>query len=963
MTTRKVEEPAGRSPFGELLVSLRTRQGLTQERLAQATEGDRISSRSITNYERSAKSAKDWVLPHRTGLRLLINAMKLDVVDQHALVTAWNKARHLRDAASVESAKTEQSTFIEAGRETALQNIMNAWNTAQNGEPQIVFLGGGSGTGKSALAHHISDRIAASAKNVMIAWGGASSWATEVEPYLSIRSATNRILEAPEPASSLPGDYPSRPTLSPQNVARIVESIPLLAGALISEHAIRGMTAGANDDLASTVREQLASRTSTEAIGRFEEYGRLLVHLSKSWPIVLVLDDMHWAGDPTATLLLHLVRRLQGMRDTPILIICVYRHDEVRPAGQGGGHPFSRLRDSIGHEPHVSNITLNDSMSPKAGMAYIRGVIDRTPMVNTDNANQLAEWMYEQTSGHPLLTGEMMRHLIETRALSEQKDSRWKFDSSRIPENPPSAISNFFEHRLNRVDHQARRILDIAAAMDDVILTAVVAEIMQEPEADVVEVIDAELVDTHQLLVPGAPVRLKRQAHMSFRFSHGLFREYVYNKVTSTRRRKLHFDIAQAMEQLFTEPDTTTLSEISSHYILAEDWHSAQMAGYRLAQHAVINLDWDLAEVWFHQAEDLAIQAQDPMQLWRTRAARLAMLRGIGQYDIGIEDGERILKLGEVHHWPATLALTYHHLGEIYYDLGMVDKSVEYLQKALALHLEEKSLDLAAAGYAMISHATYRQGKYDIAHENALAALNLSRQLTNSWVMPEAVLAAANCEIDLGYYDEAIRNYQLATELAVMVGKLHNQFIPRMNIGLSYVFMRDYKTAINVLTELIDHMESLTIDRLTAPARLYLGYALEADGQLDAAAASYAVAEKIRRGTMPPPTLYDVVAGQMRVALLQKDDKAAREWLLELTTHLEKHGWEGIEDPLLVMTSVGKASRHFGDEHAYRKYIERAHDLMMSRAKMIENEDSRTSYLTNVPINIELQELYADLKN
>src|SRR5690606_2647813 len=209
------------------------------------------------------------------------------------------------------------------------------------------------------------------------------------------------------------------------------------------------------------------------------------------------------------------------------------------------------------------------------------------------------------------------------------------------------------------------------------------------------------------------------------------------------------------------------------------------------------------------------------------------------QLSEAVELGERILKLADVHNWPNTLALTYHHLGEVYYDLGKVDMAVDYLQRAIKLHRQEGALDLAAAGEAMLSHSTYRQGKYDVAREHAQNALEISKQTENSWVPPDAVLAAANCEIDLGFYEEAIENYTIARELASMVGKLQNQYIPAINIGLSYTFMGDHQRAIDELSSLLEELESLNMLRLVAPARLYLGYAHEAVGNLEAAAESY----------------------------------------------------------------------------------------------------------------------------
>lgn len=960
MTNQHSEPQTGRSPFGELLVALRTRRGLTQESLARATVGDRISPRSITSYERASRRVKDWVLPHRSGLRLLVQALQLDMADQYSLVTAWDKSRTLRDAAAE---KDVSSSFLPAGRERILDQLLSAWNKVRDGQPQVVLVHGIAGIGKSALVRHVSDTIAASEKQVMVAWGGTSSWATEVEPYLAVRAATDRILEKPDQGSSLPGLYPSRPQLDAGNIEHIVESIPLLAGTLMSESAIRAMATHANDELREKTDTQLSGRTSTETAGRLEQYSRLLVRLSRSWPIVLVLEDLHWASEPTAALVTHLTRHLKGMHNTPILIVCTYRTDEIRSNDRENGHPLSRMLQGISHLPHVANLSLDDAMSAESGMAYIRGVVAQTPVANDDHAGHLAEWIFARTSGHPLLTGELIRHLIETGALSQQSDARWSFDDANIPDQAPTVISTFIEQRINRVDSDARRILDVASVMNDVILTEVIAEITDSHEDNVQEIIETELVDIHQLLVPGPSIRLLNQSHSSYRFPHILYRDHVYNRITKSRRKRLHLAIAQAMENRYAEAETSALAEITRHYVMAEDWHSAQMAGYRQAQKAATDLDWDLALVWYEQAEELSIKAKDPMQLWRTRAGQLSMLRATGQYEDALAMAERIFETQEGNDWPGVIALAYQNTAEVYYDLGRMDESVEHLLKAISLHLQEEEHDLAAAGHAMLSHVTHRQGKYDVAYEHAQEALKITREKKSYWVQPEALLAAANCEIELGYYEEAIRSYKMAMELAIISGHLHNQFIPPMNIGLCHIRQGHNQKAMEDLSELIRAVDKQSIQRLAAPPRLYLGYAQEAEGQLEDAAESYAAAADIRRALSPPPrTMFDGVAGQLRVAVLQKNDAAARRWYEELGAHLEQHGWEGIEEPVLVLTSVAKASEYFGDEDAYRKYIEDAHALVMERAEMIADEKSRSSYLTNVPINLEALELHADLE-
>lgn len=950
----------GRSPFGNTLVSFRTRLGLTQERLARSIEGGGISPRSITNYERAVTNPKDWILPHRPALRLLSDALGLDMVDQHSLIVAWSESKKLRDA---ESQPVVTSSFITGGREDAIRTIMDAWNRTKNGEPGIVFVGGIAGIGKTELARHVSELIASSTDTVMITWGGASSWATNVEPYLAMRTAIDRLIIEPQESSTVPGRYPSRPNLGPEENASIMDSVPLLSGALISEHTIRALVrkqAGSSSPDADTL---IRSQSSRETIDRLQEFCRLLLRLSQFWPIVLVLEDLHWAGNPTAALLLHLVQQMEQHHSVPILVIATYRTDEIGDTSDHQPHPIKNLLDTVGHSSRVRILTLNELMAPEAGMAFVDGLIHRTPIAGRDGADELVRWLYEKTSGHPLLSREMLRHLENAGVLEHSVEHPWEFDIDRMPNDAPDSISNFINQRLNLVSRRARRVLEIASAMDNVILIEIIAELMETDEEEISEIIDDELVETHQLLLLSTPVLVDQQSRSSYRFPHAVFQEHIYEGLSDRRRKRIHLAIGEMMEEHFTDTDTTVLAEITSHYVKAEDWHSAQMAGYRLAQSATVIYDWDLADVWFTQAEELAIKAKDPPQLWRTRAARLSMLRGTGRREEAVEIGKRILELADVHDWPDTLALTHQHMGELYYDLGQILRAEEHLTTAVDMHLKIDAPDLAAMGMAMLSHTTYRAGKFDVALKHAQDALELSHQLKNSWVKPEAVLAAANCEIDLGFYERAIANYQLASELASMVGKFQNQFIPVVNIGLCYTFMGEHQLAVDELTSLLDKMETLKLQRLSAHALFYLGLAYEGTGDWEAAERTFKEASRVRLTSLPDPPQFDYYAGMLRSALNLHNHDAIVTILEELTSNLDQHGWEGLEYPLMVKTSVARAYAYLGNLDEYRDYVERAHNLLMERADMIEDPASRESYLTNVPMNVDVQAMYDEMNS
>lgn len=945
---------AGKSPFGELLTRLRTQHGLTQEGLALATEGDRISSRSITNYERNVTDVRNWILPHRPGLQTLSTALQLDPAERRLLVEAWNETKALKDA---RSQSDTAHNFVSDGRAQIVDRIMSAWEQAIQGKPQFVMLGGDSGIGKTTLSRHVSDRIAANTKRVLVSWGVSQSWATPIDPYMAFRYATDRLLVQPPTSFALPGLYPNRPALPASILDKVIESVPLLGGVLISESTVRTLGDASEQHSRRTVDAMLEARSGTDSFGRWLEYSNLLLTLSQVSPILIVLDDLHWVSDNAISLLQHVVHHLSNRTDVPLMIVSTFRSDELLPGDDGKPHPLAGFLNNATNYKNVTRIHMQETLTPQNGKSFVAGILKNLPMENQNAEDTLMEWLYDQTSGQPMLTLEMIRHLRETGALVHvPRSSSWRFDVDRVSESVSTPISTLFDQRLTNIDRRYRYMLEVASAMGETILPEVMADVMNLDEDEMLDDIDGVLVDRHELMQPGPIVKAANRSHPTFRFPHALLREYIYSQIRPARKRKIHLDIATSLTHKFADTNSLAMGQVTHHHILAEDWHSAQMSAYRVAQLQAGRLDWELATVWFDQAEQMSALAEDARQMWRAKAARLAVMRGLNQSDEAIKVGQSIIQTAKMHGWKHTLGLAYHHLGEIYYDLGELDRSVEHIEMAMDIHMAEQTFDLAAAGQAMLSHTTYRQGRYDVAREHARRALAYAQETHNSWVRSEAMLAAANCDLDLGFYHDAIESYRGAIELAAMSGKLSNQFLPALNIGLCYVQLGDYERAKVQINATIDQLKSVRVPGTVAWARLYLGYAYEGQGDLDAALENYTSSVATRRQRNPSPVVFDSIAGQLSIATKRGNAEVARKHLSEIVDHIDSHGLDGLEDAALLLLSVARAHQFLENDEEYWERLEQAQALVIGRASMIQDGAASNSYLTAVPTNAEIQQ-------
>ncbi|MCO5226467.1 MAG: AAA family ATPase [Thermomicrobiales bacterium] len=948
----------GRSPFGELLARFRTEMGLTQEGLANAMTGGRLSARSITNYERSTDTPQDWILPHRPTIRALAAALSLSPAQHRQLVDAWDRSKLGKETYTDQ---VSQGTFVPSGREHVLQQLRLKWKAALQGTPQMVLIAAEAGMGKTSIATHFCDWVAANHAQVMVSWGESSSQGLTVEPYIAIRAATNRLLVPPVAGFTIPGIYKSRPQLTTDRVHQILTYLPKLTGALVSDRTISSMANLYPDIPADTFTAILENKPGTEAVSRWDEYSRLLYSLSQDWPILIVLEDLHWAGDLTASLLLHLLHALDRATQMPIMILGTLRPDEVDPHPDGSPSGLSKLVRQVDRSPCSTYITMDDTLSPTHGHAFIAGLLRTYPMSSATNQSDLINWLYEHTSGQPYLTIEMLRHLSECGALEAQPPTGlWSFDPIMIPSSIPSVISSFIKQRLERVSRRGQALLEASAAMGPWAIPEIIAGVLGLDEDDTAKFIESMLVETHHLLQPAEDVMVGQRHYHAYRFPHALVRDYIYSTIPLARRRSLHIKLAEALETLDDDFDMVTMGTVANHYSQAEDWYGAEMAAYHTAQIAVGRMDWDLSEFWFDLAEVLAVKARDPRQLWRSRAARLEMLRGQGQYEQALELGNRILQQVAHQEWPAVQALARHHLGEIQSDLGEFEAASDLLMRARDIHLSLEHREMAAAAAAMLSNIAYRQGHFDIARNHANQALELGRSVPTSWVQSEAMLAAANCEIDLGFYDEAMAGYQAAIDLARTLGKLNNQTHPRMNIGLIFTFTGRHDAAITYLNALVDEIGGHVPARHISSAFFYGGMAHEALGDLDSARTAYQRATDIRDSHPQTPSQFDSMAGLLRVAVADGDTRMTEKLLIQIEAFIADHTWQGMEYPLLVLIAIADAHRLLGNAERYSAVIREAHEELMRRASLLSDAEAVDSYLNRVGMNVEVQRRFQE---
>ena len=377
----------------------------------------------------------------------------------------------------------------------------------------------------------------------------------------------------------------------------------------------------------------IASDPRSEEHLLFEAIASWLVELATEQPVVLVLDDLHWADKPTLLLLQHLLRAgTAAGRTCGLLVLGTYRDTDIDRS-----HPLSGVLADLRRLPNVERrpvVGLSEAEVEQFIAAAAGHALD-------DETRAMADAVYAETEGNPFFVGEVLRHLVETGAVV-RRDGRWSVaDPGTL--SVPEGVRDVIGRRLSRLSPAANDLLATAAVIGRDVDVELVVELSDLSEGTLLDALDEAV--RARLIDETGPDR--------YRFSHALIRATLYEEQSATRRRRQHRRVAEALEKL--RPDDVVA--LAYHLVEAGPEggllaravrYSLAAAGQSLAARAPAD-----AERRFHQVLELLDESDlgDDTQ-------RLEALLGIGecQRDQGdpgfrdtlIEVASRAREAGEV---------------------------------------------------------------------------------------------------------------------------------------------------------------------------------------------------------------------------------------------------------------------------------------------------------------------------
>lgn len=447
--------------------------------------------------------------------------------------------------------RTGDGAFV--GRAEYLEHLRSRWEQACAGQTTVVLLTGEAGIGKTRVARHFAQEVHADGGVTL--YGRAD--ADALLPYQPFAEAFDHLI------NHAGAQFAQELKLELSVLSRMFPHLSRYADSA---------AASVDDD---ALRYQI-----------FQAVVSVLTQAGAKRPVLLVLDDLHWADKLTLLLLRHVLRHAAQAR---LLVLGTFRAVEV-----GREHLLNDLMIDLRRERRDDRLILEgfDTQSTAELVA------DRLGM---EVAPTFIERLQRQTHGNAFFVEETLRALADSGVSMDVAVDESALATLGVPEG----VAEVVLRRVCQLSALASELLTAASVVGFTFQLGVIEEVLDAGPDEAIAAMEESVAAQLVLEVAGDVDR--------FTFSHALIREVLYEQLTAASRVRLHYRVAQALERL-SERESVNPAELAHHYELAR--HIAGPAPSRrysiaAGKHAAKRFAYEEAALHFRRALGLFDDADE----------------------------------------------------------------------------------------------------------------------------------------------------------------------------------------------------------------------------------------------------------------------------------------------------------------------------------------------------------------
>jgi DNA-binding CsgD family transcriptional regulator len=421
---------------------------------------------------------------------------------------------HARPSITVDSPSLFPLPLV--GRQDELSVLAERLDAARAGAGNTTLVTGVGGVGKTRLVAAASERAAQQGWTVAV--GRAYPVETGV-PFAVFSDALTPLVRAMTPSSL---------AVLTRGDASLASICPAVGGAPPAPPRDGG------------------GDTKARLLWSFVQF---LAHMAAQRPLLLVLENLHWADTSSLELLHFVARQGAGHR---IALLCTYNEAALDAS------PALRATEQSLLSLGAASLVRLEPLDAESIGALVRDVFH----ADAASARALSGRLFSWTRGNPFFVEELLKALVTSGAL-HRRDGVWHGWEAEPPDLPRS-IRDAVAARVNRLGAPARAVANLAAAIGTRTTHDVLVAVSGTPEREVLLCLDE--LRAHDVLAEAA----EAGGAIRYEFTHPLVRDVLYAELGIARSRLLHAAVAESLETLYGEKADAHADELAYHFVRAE---------------------------------------------------------------------------------------------------------------------------------------------------------------------------------------------------------------------------------------------------------------------------------------------------------------------------------------------------------------------------------------------------------
>ena len=474
---------------------------------------------------------------------------------------------------------------------------------------------------------------------------------------------------------------------------------------------------------------------------------QLLLRLAEEKPVVILLEDLHWADHSSIELLGHLLP-LTARGRIAIIGVCRSANEPARN--------WEKLRPALEQQQErLTEISL-EPLSTESSRSLIEQLLGGNFL-----PQKLSEEILDKSGGNPFFLEEVLRSLIE-RGVLARKERGWEVSALVETLRVPDTLQGVLLSRLDRLPEESKRVIQKAAVIGRVFFYRILEQMggrqdQLDPQLSVLQ--EADLVRERS-----------RVPEVKYIFKHALTQEVAYQTLLTPARKLLHQKVGEAMEAIFAERIEEFSGLLAYHYFCAESWEKALQHSIESADGAFRVCAYAEARSHYRRAlECLERFEKDPPRLRQYIDITIKLVGASLQAESPEKNLARLLEAEAVAQTlddPVRLGRVQLWIGRAHYYGGGLREAIGYFQKVLSVAPMLGDPELLALPGAVIGRVLFMQGQFTKSQQLLDQAIPLLEATKNRHEMLFAHIYRGGARTCLGDYAAGLSDLNGALEIA-----------------------------------------------------------------------------------------------------------------------------------------------------------------------------------------------------